>query len=245
MNTVDASGWVALVTGASSGIGRAIAMDLAARGALVWLVGRRQSALDEVASAVSAAGGRSHSRQADLANDADIVAVADAVTRESGRLDVLVHSAGTIRLGPLSTAPVDDFDVQYRLNLRAPFHLTQRLLPHLVEARGQVVFVNSQSGLAASPKVGQYAATKFGLKALADSLRAEVNADGVRVLSVYPGRTATPLQSAVHEMEGVAYDPSRFAQPEDVAALVMTALLLPRTSEVTDLATRPMRKPGT
>jgi len=239
----EPSSWVALVTGATSGIGRATARELAKCGASVWLVGRRADAVSETAALVDSNGGRAQAWPADLTRDDDVDRLADALAMRVGRVDVLVHSAGTVHLGPFGSTPIDELDRQYRLNLRAPYLLTQRLLPLLTAAKGQVVFVNSQAGLTAGPNVSQYAVTKFGLRGLADSLRAEVNPSGIRVLSVYPGRTATPMQAAVHEMEGRAYDPSRFAQPEDVAAMIVSALRLARSSEVTDLAMRPMRKP--
>ena len=236
-------GATAIVTGAGSGIGRAVALALAAQGSSIWLAGRRLQALETVASQVALAGGTARCWQIDLTRDDEIDLLARTAGGESAGLDLLVHSAGEIRIGPMGTSAVDDFDAQYRINLRAPYLLTQRLLPQLRAARGQVVFVNSQAGLSAGANVAQYAATKFGLRALADSLRAEVNGDGVRVLSVYPGRTATPMQERLHEMEGrTEYHPQRLAQPDDVAGLVVHAPLLPRTSEVTDLTMRPMRK---
>jgi NADP-dependent 3-hydroxy acid dehydrogenase YdfG len=92
----------------------------------------------------------------------------------------------------------------------------------------------------ASASNGQYASTKHGLKALADSLREEVNSRGVRILSIFPGRTATPTQEKVHAGEGRPYRPERLLQPEDVAAVVINALCLPRTAEVTEIKIRPM-----
>ena len=112
----------------------------------------------------------------------------------------------------------------------------------LRKRRGQVVFINSTAGLNASAGVGLYSATKHALKALADSLRAEVNSDGVRVLSVYPGRTAIPMQAAIIASEGRAYLPEKLLQPDDVAATVVSALMLPRTAEVTDVKIRPLTK---
>jgi NADP-dependent 3-hydroxy acid dehydrogenase YdfG len=112
----------------------------------------------------------------------------------------------------------------------------------LIPRQGQIVFINSSAGLTAKAGAGQYAATKFALKAIADSLRAEVNALGLRVLSVYPGRTASPMQAAIYKMEGKAYNPERLLQPEDVAACVINALSLPRTAEVTDIQVRPLVK---
>jgi NADP-dependent 3-hydroxy acid dehydrogenase YdfG len=104
------------------------------------------------------------------------------------------------------------------------------------------VFINSSAGLGAKAGVGQYAASKHALKAIADSLRAEVNALGLRVLSVFPGRTASPMQAAVHALEGKAYHPESLLQPQDVAAVVLNALSLPRSAEVTDISIRPLVK---
>jgi len=121
--------------------------------------------------------------------------------------------------------------------------LTQQLLPLLAAAHGQVVFINSSVGLTAKrPEIGQYAATKHALRAIADCLREEVNSNGIRVLTVYLGRTATPMQEVLHRLEGVPYNPEALLQPEDVASVVVHALMLPRTAEVTDISIRPMRK---
>jgi NADP-dependent 3-hydroxy acid dehydrogenase YdfG len=118
------------------------------------------------------------------------------------------------------------------------------MLPLLKRSTGQVVFVNSTAGLVARARVGQYAATKHALKALADALREEVNADGVRVLSVFLGRTASSMQQYVHEAEGRRYAPDRLVQPDDVAAMIVHALCLPRTAEVTEMRIRPLASPG-
>jgi NADP-dependent 3-hydroxy acid dehydrogenase YdfG len=235
---------IAVVTGASSGIGKAIALRLAAQGATLCLIGRRAAALASVAQSAGAAAPRVLHCPADLTLDKDIQELLARLQRHYDRIDLLVHSAGAISLGQHETAPVEDFDRQYRTNVRAPYVLTQALLPMLRDSRGQIVFINSQAGLNARANMGQYAATKYALKALADSLREEVNAAGVRVLSVYPGRTASPMQVAMHAVEGKEYHPERLMQPDDVAAVVLQALSLPRSTEVTDIILRPLRKPG-
>jgi short-subunit dehydrogenase len=153
---------------------------------------------------------------------------------------VLIHSAGTIRLGPLAAASVFDLDLQYRVNVRAPFVLTQALLPALERARGHVVFVNSGAGLRANAEWGTYAASKFALKALADALRQEVAPRGVRVTTVYPGRTATPMQERVVAHEEREYRPENFVRPVDVAAQVAAVLAVPAPSVVSDLQIRPL-----
>ena len=197
--------------------------------------------LDSAARSARDLGADAKSYSVDLAIDEDVRRLARAIS-QSGGVDVLVHCAGVTSLGPVSSHPVDTFDWQYRINLRAPFLLTQSLLPSLQARQGQIVFVNSSTGLSARANVAQYAATKHGLKALADSLRQEVNADGVRVLTVYPGRTATPHQEIVCQHEGRPYIPEHLMQPEDLAAAVVSALCLPRTAEITDIQIRPMRK---
>jgi NADP-dependent 3-hydroxy acid dehydrogenase YdfG len=104
------------------------------------------------------------------------------------------------------------------------------------------VFINSSQGLQARGNTGPYAATQHALKAVADSLRQELNADGIRVLSIFPGRTATPRMKALYEIEGWPYRPELLLQAEDIAQLVLNALLLPRTAEVTNVEIRPLIK---
>ena len=236
----DFTNQIAVVTGASSGVGRAIALALAGRGATVCLVGRKLKALESVSSGAGSA--RFFSYQADLAQDQEIRELAARLRRDVGSIDLLVHSAGIISLGPVEQAPVEDFDRQYRTNVRGPYVLTQALLPMFRGSRGEVVFVNSSIGLSAKAGTAQYSATKHALKALADSLRAEVNSDGRRVLSIFLGRTATPMQHTIHDQEGRDYHPELLLQPEDVAAVVLSAVSLPRTAEVTDINIRPMIK---
>jgi NADP-dependent 3-hydroxy acid dehydrogenase YdfG len=233
---------IAVVTGASSGVGKAIALGLAAQGATLCLMGRHRDTLEAVAARARGAAQRVLCYQTDLALDDDIQKATKCLKRGLGGIDILVHSAGVISLGELEVTPVEDLDWHYRVNVRAPYTLTQALLPMLRLRRGQIVFVNSSVGLNARANVGQYAATKHALKALADSLREEVNPAGLRVMSIYLGRTASPMQASVHEMEGKAYHPERFMQPEDVAAVVLNALSLPRSAEVTDISMRPLRK---
>ena len=158
------------------------------------------------------------------------------------KIDMLIHSAGVISIGKLEISSVADFDRQYKTNVRAPCLLTQVLLPLLKMQKGQIVFINSSAGLFSKANLSQYAATKHALRAFADSLRDEVNEMGIRVLSVFPGRTATPMQEMIFSQEGRDYPANRLLQPQDVAAVVIHALSLPRTAEVTDISIRPMAK---
>lgn len=235
---------VAVVTGASSGIGKAIALELAAQGAKLCLLGRNLESLKAIAQNIPASAPRARCYQIDLTLDEDICKLQDLLWQDFRRVDLLIHSAGVISLGEIKTASVEDFDWQYRVNVRAPYALTQALLPLLIPCQGQIVFINSSAGLSAKAGNGQYAATKHALKAIADSLRAEVNANGLRVLSVFPGRTATPMQADVCEFEGKSYFPDSLLQPQDIAVTVLQALSLPNSAEVTDISIRPLRKDG-
>lgn len=235
-------GQTALVTGASSGIGRAVALAVAAQGATVFAVGRDTNRLEGTVRTIVKNGGRAVALRADLSDDADLARIVETVQTQRGDLDLLVHAAGAFRMAPFDATGPGDFDELFRINVRAPWRLTQATLPLLKAARGQVVFVNSSAALGAAPRWSAYAATKSALKSLADSLRAEVNASGVRVISIFPGRTASPMQQAIHALEGRAYEPGRLMQPEDVASMLTAALILPRTAETTDLFIRPMQK---
>jgi len=230
-----------VVTGASSGIGRAIAVALASAEATVCAVARRRDELQATADRSNGAG-RFALYQTDLVVDEQLAALTQALLAREDGVDVLVHSAGAISFGDVETASIRDLDRQYAANVRAPYLLTQSLLPALRTSRGQIVFINSTVGLAARENVSQFAATQHALKAIADSLREEINPHGVRVVSVYPGRTATPRQAKIHAIEGKPYPPERLMQPEDVASVVLNALTLPRSTEVTDVKVRPMLK---
>jgi NAD(P)-dependent dehydrogenase (short-subunit alcohol dehydrogenase family) len=234
-------GSAALVTGAGGGIGSAIAESLAKRGACVGLVGRRPTRLERARRKLEGSGHELF--EADLASDEDVRALVRSFLRRFGRLDVLVHSNGTHGSAPFEEARIRDFDRMWAANVRSPYLLTKLLLPSLLSSSGQIVFVNSSVGLTVRAGVGQFAATQHALRAIAETLREELNPRGVRILSVYPGRTATERQRKIFRVEGRAYAPDGLLQPEDVAATIVDSLALPRTAEVTDIRIRPMLKP--
>ena len=232
----------AVITGATGGIGTAIALRLAEKGVNLHLIGRNRQSLRLLAAKAKKTDSQIHVYQSDLTKDKDLKALVKKLKAHLGQVDILVHSAGALTLGRMEDLSVQDFDEQYRTNVRAPFALTQALLPLIQSCNGQIVIMNSSIWQQARAGIGQYAATKYALKAIADSLRDEVNADGIRVLSVYLGRTATPMQEAVHAEEGLPYHPENLIQPNDVATTVLNILRLPRTSEVTDIHIRPLKK---
>lgn len=232
---------VVVVTGASSGIGKAIALTLADQGAIVCLIGRD---LDRLKTATESICDKSKIfyYQADLLVDEDIHRSIATIKSAHEHIDLLIHSAGIISLGNLETAPIADFDRQYRLNVRAPYLLTQQLLALIKASQGQIVFINSSACQNIRAGISQYTATKQALKAIADCLRAEVNVDGVRVVSFYVGQTATPMQAALYDNTGKTYQPERLLQSQDIADTVLHTISLSPTAEITDVHIRPLIK---
>ncbi len=223
-----------LITGAGSGIGAAVARRLLDRGDDLWLLARDAGRARELAEALPGA----RTLVGDLA-EPERLSWAFGHQTLPERLDSLLHIAGVVDLGLVGETSVQTWNRTLAANLVAPAELTRLLLPQLRLARGHVVFLNSGAGLRANPNWSAYAASKHGLKALADSLRAEEHDNGVRVTSIHPGRTASPMQRKVHQQEGKEYDPERWIDPESVATTVLTALDLPRDAEITELSVRP------
>jgi len=223
-----------LLTGAGSGIGAELAGVLHRRGDELVLLARSDARAEELAAAHPGAS----ILVADLA-DAEGLERALAAASLPERLDSLVHAAGVVELGPVGELGLAAWRSQLDVNLTAPFLLTRALLPALRAARGQVVFVNSGAGLAANASWAGYAASKFGLRALADALRSEEQDRGVRVTTVFPGRVATAMQEKVHRQEGREYDAGAWIRPETVADLVRHVLDLPPDATVPEVRLSP------
>ena len=235
-------GRTAVITGGGTGVGAAVALALAKAGASIHLIGRRLDTLQSIAAKALSLGSQATCYSVDLAANSGQLELTQRLIRDFPHVDILIQNAATYAAGLIEFASLAEFDRQYQTNVRAPYILTQALLPMLKARRGQVVFINSSSGIIAKPMSAQYDSTKHALKAIADSLRGEVNAYGVRVLSVYLGRTASETQERIHQMEGKPYRPELLLQPADVASVILNALSLPSTAEVTDIHIRPMIK---
>jgi NAD(P)-dependent dehydrogenase (short-subunit alcohol dehydrogenase family) len=194
-----------MITGAGSGIGRAVAERLHARGDALYLLARSAERAEEL--------------RADF----------------PGAHTLIANLADPYTLADLS---LDAWHVSLAVNLGSPAELTRLLLPRLRHPGGHVVFVNSTSGLKTQGEWAAYSAGKYGLRAIADCLRDEEGATGLRVTTVYPSRTATPMQERVNEYEGRAYEPERWIDPGTLASTIIAAIDLPADAEVADLTVR-------
>jgi short-subunit dehydrogenase len=224
-----------LITGAGSGIGAAVAEALHDRGDELWLLVRSE----ERAHQLSPAFPHAHFLVADLGDPAGLEsAVHDAVLPLE--LDTLLHIAGVVELNPVADLTVGQIREQVDVNLIAPMVLTRALLPALRATRGLVLIANSSAGMSAGAHWSAYAASKFGVRAFADSLRTEETEHGIRVTTVYPGRTATPMQQKVHDQEGGVYDPRRWIQPDTVARSILHVIDLTPDATIPELTIRPM-----
>lgn len=186
---------VVVVTGASTGIGRACVLDLLANGYTVYAGVRSLAAASELATAAGAASGRLRPLQLELTSASDVAAAAQTVNDElnGGHFHGLVNNAGIAVAGPMEFLPLDDLRQQFEVNVIGQVGLAQAFMPLLRERPGRLVFVGSVSGLVSSRLLGAYAASKFALEAVADAFRRELLPFKVRVSVVEPGRIATPI----------------------------------------------------
>ncbi|MFF4190690.1 SDR family oxidoreductase [Nonomuraea sp. NPDC001831] len=221
----------ALVTGASRGVGEAVARALGPTHHVI-LGGRDESALAALAAELPDA--RPWPVELTRLTEADVSGVE--------RLDVLVHSAGIALLGRIADQPAANWRTTMELNVVAVAELTRLLLPALRRARGHVVCVNSGAGQRANPDWASYAASKFALRAFADALRLEE--PELRVTTVYPGRVATDMQRGVRAQEGGAYEPDKYLTPESVARAVLATINAGPDAHLTELTIRPSAGPA-
>ncbi|GBD06748.1 putative oxidoreductase [bacterium HR21] len=231
-------GQVCLVTGASSGIGRALAQRFAHEGADLILTARRRHLLEEVAREIqhSRPEGRLLVLPADLRRPEDI----DSLARESlaafGRVDIVINNAGIGYFAPATELALEPVEELWQVNVRAPMLLTRALLPSMIERRsGTLLYVASLAGKYGVKEGSVYAATKFALRGFAWSVFQEVRQHNIRVIVLCPGSTATPFGGGV----GSGSRSERILQPEDVADIALAAVLLPPTATVSELELRP------
>src|SRR4051812_15971715 len=237
-------GTVALVTGASSGIGEAAARALAAAGARVALVARRKDRLDALAGEL---GGGALPIEADLTDQQQAIGAVQRTVDEHGRLDIVINNAGVMLLGPIVDAPTEEWDRMVALNIQGLLYVAHAALPHLLNAAQQeprrvtdLVNISSVAGRRVGQGGGVYQMTKWGVGTFSEALRQEVTARHVRVSLVEPGATATELAGHVREevrSNLVAGDDPLHA--EDIADAILYIVTRPRRVAVNEILVRP------
>jgi NADP-dependent 3-hydroxy acid dehydrogenase YdfG len=241
-------GTVALVTGASSGIGRATARALAGQGAAVALVARRRERLEEVAADIRQRGGTALVIESDVTDEHQAAGAVQRTVSELGRLDTLVNNAGTMLLGPAAGAPLDEWQRMVELNVLGLLYCTHAALPHLLEAvdreprrLADVVNISSVAGRFARNGNAVYALTKFGVGAFSEALRQEVTRRYLRVSLVEPGATATELASHNRPeiLESIRTQFGQTMAAEDIADAITYIVTRPRHVTINEILIRP------
>ena len=239
------SGKTALVTGASSGIGRSTALALAGAGARVALVARRADRLRDLADEIEAGGGKALARATDVTDEQDATRAVEDTVGHFGGLDILVNAAGMTQVGKVENADLADWRYVFELNFWAGLYTARAAIPALKASGGDIVNVSSTAGRrAVGATFGPYAASKFALTAFNESLRAEVTLAGIRVCIIEPGATATEIHEhikddKVREFTRQHVEKDGAMQPEDVAAAIVFVVSLPRHVNVSQLMVRP------
>ncbi|MCW2972231.1 MAG: Oxidoreductase [Thermoleophilia bacterium] len=248
-------GTVALITGASSGIGEETARVLAAQGATVALLARRKDRLDALVTEIEAAGGSALAAEVDVTDQAAAIAAVERVASELGRIDTVVNNAGVMLLGPIEDAPIDEWNSMVDLNLKGLLYVAHASLPHLLRAAedsprrvADLVNISSVAGRIARAGSGVYNLTKHGVGAFSEALRQEVTKRHVRVSLVEPGAVETELVShnrpEVQEMLGQRFGEMERLQSPDIASAIEYIVTRERHIAINELLIRPTEQEG-
>lgn len=253
MTSLD--GTVALVTGASSGIGEATARALAAEGAEVAIAARRAERLEKLSGEIAEAGGTALPIESDITDPDQAVGVVKRTVAELGRLDILINNAGQMLLGPIAGAPTEEWDRMIDLNLKGLINTTHAALPHLLKAAessprrcADVVNISSVAGRIARSGSGVYNLTKFGVVAFSESFRQEFAGRRLRSIVIEPGAVATELsdhiRDGIRERVRERFAEIEMLQSEDIAETIAFAVTRPAHVSLNEVLIRPTEQVG-
>lgn len=239
------TGKVALVTGASSGIGEAAALALAQAGAMVAVTGRRADRLDALVAKIEAAAGRALALPGDVAVEADAIkSVADTV-KQWGRIDILVNSAGVNEAGGVETLDLDKWRKVIDINLMGTIYTCAAAFPHMkAQGGGDIINISSTSGRRSAGAFASYSTSKFGVTGFTEALRQEGGSVGIRVSIVEPGATETEIADSISDPQWSAAIRQHVSkdgamQPSDIADAIMFIVALPKRANVSQILIRP------
>jgi NADP-dependent 3-hydroxy acid dehydrogenase YdfG len=242
-SNTELNGTVALVTGASSGIGEATALTLAQQGAAVAIAARRRDRLDALAATISDAGGTVVAIEADVSSQEQAEALVTQTVSELGRLDTLINNAGVMLLGPAVGAPLQEWDQMVGVNVQGLLYCAHAALPHLLEEVADMVNVSSVAGRVARNGSGVYNLTKHGVGAFSESVRQEVTRRHVRVSLVEPGAVDTELRlhnrPEIQEQMAERFTDTEILAAQDIADAISFIVTRPRRMAINEILVRP------
>ncbi len=235
------SGKTAVITGGTSGIGSAIADALSANGANIHLIGRNEKRLKErKEKLVKIYDNQVTIHSADFANSKECIPAIERLARSETSIDFLIHAAGDIHIDTIESTSMERADEVLSINFRTPYLLTHLLIKKLRASSAAIIFINSSvSQQTGKHSLAAYGASKLALKGFSESLRAEENKNGIKVINIYPGRTATPMQEKIYRRENKNYQAGSLLQAHEVATTVINAINTSATAEITDIEIRP------
>jgi 3-oxoacyl-[acyl-carrier protein] reductase len=236
--TAPLAGAVALVTGGSRGIGRAIALRLAGLGACVAICGRDAKALAATEAELKQSGSTVHSQVADVSQSADVTTLVDKIQAALGAISILVNNAGIGLFGPIHEKTETDWDRVLNTNLKSVFLVSRAVAPSMIQrSAGDIINISSLAGRNAFAGGGIYCASKWGLQGLSACMAEDLREHGIRVSVVSPGSVATSFSTRGSK------DPAKVLSPEDVAHAVEMIVSQSPQSFVSEIQLRPLRKP--
>jgi len=217
---------VALVTGASKGSGKAVALPRATEGVHVGLIARDEHDLASLATEIRAMGGQVSYAMADISNREAVEAAVHIISRDLGHIDILINNAGTGKFGKFMELTPDEWERQIQVNLFGVYYTTRAVLPQMIEKQsGDIINISSTAGKNGAAGTSAYSASKFGVFGLSESLMQEVRKQNIRVTALAPSTIVTDLAYSANLITG---DPERVMHPEDFAELVIAQLKLNR-----------------
>ena len=239
------AGKVALVTGASSGIGAATAVALAAAGATVAISARRKDRLDELVARIAAAGGKALALPGDMAVEADAIAAVEDTARRLGRIDILINSAGIMQAGGIEGADLDEYRKVIDINLLATVYTCKAAIPHmLAHGVGDIINISSLAGRKGGPETNAYSASKHAVNAMTNGMRQELGDRNIRVSFLMPGATETEVASGISNpawRDAIAKHVSKegAVKASEIADTLVFMLSMPRHVNISEISVRP------
>jgi NADP-dependent 3-hydroxy acid dehydrogenase YdfG len=239
------AGKVALVTGASSGIGEGTAIALAEAGATVAVSARRADRLGELVRRIERAGGKALALAGDMTKEADAIGAVEETVRKLGRIDILINSAGVMQAGGIENVDLDEYRRVFDINLFATLYTCKAAVPHMLkQGAGDIITISSLAGRKGGPQTNAYSASKHAVNSMTDAMRQELGGRNIRVCTLMPGATATEVGDHISDpnwRKAIQAHVSKegAVQPSEIGETIVYILSLPRHVNISEICIRP------